>query len=179
MFHIDSCLSSLSCSKLNEKYPDSKILARSIDMSTMICEHPSCARSILTKCSNHCQLDLCQEHLTEHQNLFVVQYEKSLNKYHQSIETCIQTLDASKIHVDSHYQKELLSINEHYNTQLNLLEEKSLFIESIENFLKEKSDLVTNVKLGQATLHQYDLEQAKLYHAKLADYLHAESNDKS
>ena len=140
----------------------------------MICEHPHCARSITSKCSNHCQLDLCQEHVTEHRQLFLVQYEKLLTKFNQSLSERLETLEASKAALERKYKTELLSINEHQHEQTHLLEEKTLLMDSVQAFLRKKRQLLTLVNVGDSTLHQYDLEQVKLYRGKMFDYLEKE-----
>lgn len=143
-------------------------------MSHSSCEHPSCQRTPQGKCSNHCSLDLCHDHLTEHRNLFVVQFEKCLNKFHQMLNEYLEKLEESKMKVESRYQKELLAINKHYNNQLNLLDEKSLLVHSTENFIKKKLQLLLNVKNARAVLHQYDLEQIQLYQSKISESLSRE-----
>ena len=143
----------------------------------MICEHPHCARSITDKCSNHCQLDLCQEHIVEHRQLFLVQYEKLLTKYNQSLNERLETLETKKAELERNYQNELSSIDEHQHEQTHLLEEKTLLMDSVESFVQKKRQLLSLVKMGHDTLHQYDLEQVKLYRGKVYDYLEKEMDN--
>ena len=59
-------------------------------MSSKICEHPLCTRSISAECLHHCQLDLCHEHIIEHKNLYIAQYEKSLNNLQKSLKDSLR-----------------------------------------------------------------------------------------
>ena len=70
------------------------------------CEHPFCTRLIATKCSNHCQLELCQEHLIEHKNLFFAQYQKSFNNLHKSLNDLVNPLEETKKTLENNYQKD-------------------------------------------------------------------------
>jgi hypothetical protein len=135
-----------------------------------ICEHPFCSRSISTKCSNHCQLDLCQDHLIEHKNLFLVQYEKSFNNLNKSLNELIHSIEEEKTKININYEKEILLINENHNNKLNDVQQKSLLIFSTENLIKKKLQLLNDVKNGQALLYQYDIEQIKLYLTKIREY---------
>ncbi|CAF2872322.1 unnamed protein product [Rotaria sp. Silwood2] len=140
-------------------------------MST-ICEHPFCTRSISATCSNHCQLDLCQEHIIEHKNLFLVQYEKSFNNLNESLNELIDSIEEEKATVENIYQKDVSIINENHNNKLNELEQQFLFVISTQKLIKKKLQLLTDVKNGQACLYQYDIEQIKLYLTKIREYHH-------
>ena len=136
-----------------------------------ICEHPFCTRMIFTKCSNHCQLDLCEEHLTEHKNLFLVQYEKSFHNLEKTYQQLLESFEAAKKTTDANYQQQISSINEnadHHSS--NELDEKSSLIVSTRNLIKKKSQLLHDVKNDQALLYQYDIEQIKLYRTIIANY---------
>jgi hypothetical protein len=139
-----------------------------------ICEHPLCTRLISTKCSNHCQLDLCQEHIIEHQNLFLVQYEKSFNKLSKSINELIDSIEDTKKDIDIKYEKEISLVNQKHKNEIHLIDQKSSLISSTQNLIKKKLQLLADIKNGQALLYQYDIEQIKLYLTKIHQY----SNDK-
>ena len=132
-----------------------------------LCEHPFCTRLISTKCSNHCQLDLCEEHLTEHKNLFLAQYEKIFNNLKKTFQGLFDSYEEIKKTIDINYQKKISLINENSN---NEFEEKSLLIISTENLIKKKLQLLNDVKNGQALLYQYDIEQIKLYRTVIGNY---------
>ena len=139
---------------------------------SMICEHPLCTRLISTKCSNHCQLDLCQDHLIEHKNLFLVQYEKSVNNLNKTIKELINSFEEKKVNLNKNYEKDILLINENYNNKLNEFQQKSLLIFSTQNLIKKKLQLLNDIKNGQALLYQYDIEQIKLYLTKIREHHH-------
>jgi hypothetical protein len=108
-------------------------------MSEM-CEHPFCTRLISNKCSNHCQLDLCNEHLIEHKNLFVVQYEKSFNNLKKSFNELINLIEAKKTQIiNNNYEKNISLISKNSNNKLNDIEQKSSLIFSTQNFIKKKT----------------------------------------
>jgi len=135
-----------------------------------ICEHPFCTRLISSKCSNHCQLDLCNEHLIEHKNLFAVQYEKSFNNLKKSFNDLINLIEEKKEIINNNYEKHISLINKNSNNKLNDIEQKSSLILSTQNLIKKKLQLLTDVKNGQALLYQYDIEQIKLYLNKIQEY---------
>ncbi|CAF0995718.1 unnamed protein product [Rotaria sordida] len=137
-----------------------------------ICEHPFCARLVLATCSNHCQLDLCQEHMIEHKNLFLVQYEKSFNNLKELLNELINSTEEIKNNLNTKYQKDISIINENYNNKLNELEQQFQFVISTQKLIKKKLQLLTDVKNGQAFLYQYDIEQIKLYLSKIREYNH-------
>lgn len=118
-------------------------------MSCMICEHPFCSRTISRKCSHHCQLDLCCEHLIEHENLFFAQYEKLFYQSQTSLDDIII--------------KSQTTLNEDHRFITSL-------INSTQNFIKKKSQLLNDVKNDQALLYQYDIEQIKLYRTIIQEY---------
>ncbi|CAF0751253.1 unnamed protein product [Adineta steineri] len=132
-----------------------------------ICEHPFCTRFISRKCLNHCQLDLCDEHLTEHKNLFFVQYEKSFNNLTKSFDDLTYLIEETKNKFFINYQNDISLINENYRNKLNEIEDKSSLIISTENLIKKKLQLLSDVKNNQAFLYQYDIEQIKLYSNKI------------
>jgi len=118
------------------------------------CEHPFCVRLISNKCSSHCQLDLCSEHLIEHENLFFVQYEKCFQHLKTSLEQLKQSVNETKIN---------LNANNHF-------EHRSYLINSTKYFIQKKLQLLNNVKIDQACLYQYDIEQLKLYRTIIEEY---------
>jgi len=135
-----------------------------------MCEHPFCTRLISKKCSNHCQLDLCDEHLIEHKHLFLIQYEKSFNNLKKSLNELIDSIQERKKMININYQKNISLITENNNNKLNQTEQKSLLILSTQNLIKKKLQLLNDVKNGQALLYQYDIEQIKLYLTKIHEY---------
>ncbi|CAF3240101.1 unnamed protein product [Rotaria sp. Silwood2] len=137
-----------------------------------ICEHPLCTRLISATCSNHCQLDLCQEHTIEHKDLFLAQYEKSFNKLTQSLNEITNSIEESKINFNNNYQKDIFLVNENHKNKLNELEQEFLFVISTQKLIKQKLQLLNDVKNGQAFLYQYDIEQIKLYVANIHEYHH-------
>ncbi len=140
-------------------------------MSDM-CEHPFCTRLISSKCSNHCQLDLCEEHLTEHKNLFLVQYEKLFNNLKQSYQELFNSFEEEKKTIDINYQEKISLISDKSNNPANEIKQKSLLILSTQNLIKKKLKLLNDVKNGQALLYQYDIEQIKLYRNKIQEDQH-------
>ncbi|CAF1316187.1 unnamed protein product [Rotaria magnacalcarata] len=134
------------------------------------CEHPFCIRFIATKCSNHCQLELCQEHLIEHKNLFLAQYQKSFNNLHKSLNDLVNSMEETKKTLDDNYQKDVSVLNENHHKQLNEAERKFLFVNVTQKLIKEKRQLLTDVKNDQAFLYQYDIEQIKLYLTTMQEY---------
>jgi hypothetical protein len=134
---------------------------------SVICEHPFCTRLISSKCLNHCQLDLCEEHLIEHKNLFLVQYEKLFNNLKKTFQSLLDSFEETKKRIDMNYQKKISLINDNSS---NEFEEKSLLIISTENLIKKKLQLLNDVKIGQALLYQYDIEQIKLYRTIIGNY---------
>ena len=136
-----------------------------------ICEHPFCTRSISTKCTNHCQLDLCSEHVIEHGNLFLAQYEKSLANFQKLINDYSHAIEQDRIQLDAKYHEDLLSIDEAHCDQLKLIEQESTLVTATENFIERKRQLLASVNSGQASLHQYDIEQVKLYQTKMRECL--------
>jgi len=139
-------------------------------MSDETCYRPFCTRLISNKCSNHCQLDLCDEHLIEHKDLFIIQYEKSFNNLKKSLNELIHSIEENKKTIEINYEKNLLLINENYNKKLNDIEQKFLFINSTQNLIKKKLQLLNDIKNNQALLYQYDIEQVKLYLNKIREY---------
>jgi len=134
-----------------------------------ICEHPFCTRSISKKCSNHCQLDLCEEHITEHKNLFRVQYEKSFNNVTKSLNEFIHSIEQTKHNLKLKHQNDISLVNETYKNKLKEIEQKSSLIISTQNLIKKKVQLLNDVKTSQAILYQYDIEQIKLYRNKIQE----------
>lgn len=139
------------------------------------CEDSSCPRDSVAKCSNHCQLNLCSEHLNDHQDSFVHQYEKRLNEFHQRLNECLENVEELKITAETEYQRDLLKINENYRNKLNLLDEKNFLVRSTENLIKKKLQLLLNVKNSRAELHQYDFEQVQLFQTKINENLSAKT----
>jgi len=137
-----------------------------------ICEHPFCTRSISKKCSNHCQLDLCEEHITEHKNLFRVQYEKSFNNITKSLNELIHSIEQTKHNLNLKHQNDISLVNETYKNKLKKIEQKSSLIISTQNLIIKKVQLLNDVKSSQAVLYQYDIEQIKLYRNKIQEYQH-------
>jgi hypothetical protein len=137
-----------------------------------MCEHPFCTRLISSKCSNHCQLDLCEEHLTEHKNLFLVQYEKLFNNLKQSYQELFNSFEEEKKTIDINYQEKISLISDKSNNPANEIKQKSLLILSTQNLIKKKLKLLNDVKNGQALLYQYDIEQIKLYRNKIQEDQH-------
>jgi hypothetical protein len=136
------------------------------------CEHPFCTRSISKKCSNHCQLDLCEEHITEHKNLFRVQYEKSFNNVTKSLNELIHSIEQTKHNLKLKHQNDISLVNETYKNKLKEIEQKSSLIISTQNLIKKKVQLLNDVKSNQAVLYQYDIEQIKLYRNKIQEDHH-------
>jgi hypothetical protein len=136
------------------------------------CEHPFCTRSISKKCSNHCQLDLCEEHITEHKNLFRVQYEKSFNNLTKSLNELIHSIEQTKHNLQLKHQNDISLVNETYKNKLKEIEQKSSLIISTQNLIKKKVQLLNDVKSSQAVLYQYDIEQIKLYRNKIQEDQH-------
>ncbi|UJR25694.1 hypothetical protein I4U23_007045 [Adineta vaga] len=134
------------------------------------CEHPFCTRSILQKCSNHCQLDLCEEHIIEHKNLFLAQYEKSFINLTKLLNESLHSIEEQKSNVNFDYQKGFSSIHEKYQMKLNEINEKSRLIMSTQKLIEKKVQLLTDIKHDKAVLNQYDIEQMKLYLNKLQEY---------
>ena len=135
-----------------------------------MCEHPSCTRSISTKCSNHCQLDLCEEHFLEHENLFLIQYEKSFNHLKKSFQNVLQSIDERKKSLENIHQKNLSLIDEQSSSSSDEFEHKSSLLLSTQNLIKKKLQLLNDAKNDQALLYQYDIEQLKLYRTIIGNY---------
>ncbi|CAF1009866.1 unnamed protein product [Rotaria sordida] len=135
-----------------------------------VCEHPFCTRSISTTCSNHCQLDLCQEHTIEHKALFLVQYEKSFNKATESLNEIINSIEETKKNLNNNYQKDIFLVNENHNNKLNELEQEFQFVIATQKLIKQKLQLLNDVKNDQTLLYQYEIEQIKLYLTKIHEY---------
>ena len=136
-----------------------------------ICEHPFCTRSISSKCTNHCQLDLCPEHVIEHGNLFLAQYEKSLANFQKLINDYRHTIEQDRVQLDAKYDEDLRSINGVHCDKLKLVEHESTVVTATVNLIERKRQLLASVNSGQASLHQYDVEQVKLYQTKLHECL--------
>ncbi|CAF0760800.1 unnamed protein product [Adineta ricciae] len=134
------------------------------------CEHPFCTRTALQKCSNHCQLDLCEEHFTEHRNLFLVQYEKSFSQIGKSFTELIKLIDEQKANLNSNYQKQRDSIHENYRKKRLETDEKSRLVQSVQKLIETKVQLLTDMKHDKAMINQHDIEQMKLYLRKLQQY---------
>lgn len=135
-----------------------------------ICEHPFCSRLIAAECSNHCQLDLCQEHIIEHKNLFVAQYEKVYNNLQKSLNELIHSIEDKKKVFDNNYEKAVSIINENHNNRLNELEQQFQFVHSTQKLIKKKGQLLIDAKNGQTFLYQYDIEQVALYLKEMHKY---------
>ncbi|CAF4624328.1 unnamed protein product, partial [Rotaria sp. Silwood2] len=135
-----------------------------------ICEHPFCTRLISATCSNHCQLDLCQEHITEHKDLFVAQYEKYFSKVTESLNELINSIEENKKYLNNNYRKDTFLINENYENKINKLEQEFQLLILTQKLIKQKLQVLNDVKNGQAFLYQYDIEQIKLYLKQIHEY---------
>ena len=136
----------------------------------MMCEHPLCTRSISKKCSNHCQLDLCEEHLIEHEHLFLIQYEKSFNNLKKSFQNLLHSIEERRKTLEDTHRKNLALIDDHSSLSSNEFEQKSSLILSTQNLIKKKRQLLQDARNDQALLYQYDIEQLRLYRKIISDY---------
>lgn len=134
------------------------------------CEHPFCTRAVAQKCPHHCQLDLCEEHAVEHKNLFLAQYEKSFSKLTKSLQELLASIETKKTKVKHDYQHELSSIHDAYQTKCRQVDEKAQIIASTQTLVQRKVQLLADAKLDPTLLHQYDVEQVKLYWNKIKVY---------
>lgn len=136
----------------------------------MTCEHPLCTRLISKKCSNHCQLDLCEEHFIEHEHLFLIQYEKSFNNLKKSFQTLLHSIEERRKTLEETHRTNLASLNDHSSLSSTELEHKSSLVLSTQNLIKKKRQLLQDARKDQALLYQYDIEQLRLYRTTIGNY---------
>ena len=46
----------------------------------MSCQHPDCSLDIFIRCTNHCTLNLCLEHVIEHGDMFLSDFAGALDR---------------------------------------------------------------------------------------------------
>ena len=65
----------------------------------MSCEQTHCSSHSFSVCKNHCMKQLCLEHLIEHEDFFLNQYENLLNQLEKSNNNLVNEINKINVKV--------------------------------------------------------------------------------
>ena len=107
----------------------------------MPCEHPMCSKAIQSICTTHCRWSLCDEHLTEHRQNLLVEFERSLRELMKPTNELAQLIKEEQKATDEHQKKEIQQIEQRYREEIDRIEEK--FAE-LDHWQEQYQELVTS-----------------------------------
>jgi hypothetical protein len=159
----------------------------------MSCQHPGCSLEIFIRCTNHCTLNLCLEHVIEHGDMFLSDFAGALDRLDNLSSTLIEETTAAVLQVspvipigmnleschrptlqiDERRQNEIARVNRTYDERQEEIQKRLFLAENIDAALTERKDLFSKSGPEQAyQLAQHDLEQIKIYAAEISKQLY-------
>jgi len=124
----------------------------------MTCQHPNCSHLIHSICTNHCHWSLCQEHLNEHKNSLLIEFEEVLENLIKPTNEFSKTIDEIKKNLNYNQEKELDNLKKSYEKQLNNIEKNFIEINQLQNQLNKISENLIQIKTNENILTQNDFQ---------------------
>ena len=159
----------------------------------MSCQHPGCSLDIFIRCTNHCTLNLCLEHVIEHGDMFLSDFAGALDRLdslsstlteettaavsqvstvmliRMNVELCLR----STLQIDERRQNEIARVNRMYDERQEKIRKRLFLAESINTALTDRKERYSKSGSEQAyQVAQHDLEQLKIYAAEINKQLY-------
>jgi len=125
----------------------------------MTCQHPNCFHSIHSICTNHCHWSLCQEHLNEHKNSLLIEFEEVIEDLIKPTNALSKSIEQIKTNFNEDHQKELDSLKQSHQKQINQIEQKFIEINQFQNQFNQISEHLIKIQTNQTILIQNDFQQ--------------------
>jgi len=132
----------------------------------MTCQHPNCSHSIHSICTTHCHWSLCQEHINEHKNCLLIEFEEVLEDLIKPTNELSKSIEQIK----DHKEKEIYSFKQSYQNQLNEIEQKLIEINQYQNQFNQISEHLIKIKTNENILIQNDFQQIDILFNKINQY---------
>ena len=136
----------------------------------MSCEHPNCSYSIHSICTNHCQWSLCQEHLNEHKNSLLMEFEEVLEDLIKPTNELSKSMEIIKKISNANQTKELELIQQSYQNELDHLERKLIELNKYQKQFNQISEHLTEIKTNEKILSQNDFHQIEILSKQINQY---------
>jgi hypothetical protein len=142
----------------------------------MTCQHPNCSYSIHSICTNHCHWSLCEEHINEHKNSLLIEFEEVLEDLIKPTNELSKSIEHMKQNFNHDQQKELDSLKQSHQKQLNDIEEQLIEINQFQNQFNKISEHLIKIKTNEEILIQNDFQQIEILSKEIHQYQNSLTN---
>lgn len=125
----------------------------------MTCEYPNCSHPIESVCTNHCQWSLCHDHLSDHQQALLWEFERALEDLIQPTNELAKSIDQTKKIVLDKDRREIEQMEQSYRQQLNQIEQQLNELNKYQNQFNQISQYLIGIKNKEKILKQEDFRQ--------------------
>jgi hypothetical protein len=136
----------------------------------MSCEHPNCSHTIHSICTNHCHWSLCQEHLNEHKNSLLREFEEVLEDLIKPTDELSKSLEQIKKISNKNQENELHNLQQSYQKELDQIEQKLIELNKYKSQFNQISEHLIQIKTNQKILSQDDFKQIEILSKEINKY---------
>jgi len=125
----------------------------------MSCQHPYCSHLIHSTCTNHCRWSLCLEHINEHRESLVNEFEQVLEDLIKPTNELSKSIEQIKQTINKDQQNELDHLKQSHENQIKKLEQQLIDINQFQNEYNQISEHSIKIKTNENLLTQNDFQQ--------------------
>ena len=125
----------------------------------MTCEYPDCSHSIESVCTNHCQWSLCHDHLSEHQQALLWEFEHALEDLIRPTNELAKSIDQTKKICSNKQRREIERMEQSHQQQLDQIEQQLNELNKYQNQFNQISECLIEMKKKDKILKQEDFHQ--------------------
>jgi DNA anti-recombination protein RmuC len=125
----------------------------------MSCQHPNCSHLIHSICTNHCRWSLCLEHINEHRESLVNEFEQVLEDLIKPTNELSKSIEQTKQSINKDQQNELDHLKQSHENQIKKLEQQLIDINQFQNEYNQISEHSIKIKTNENLLTQNDFQQ--------------------
>lgn len=128
----------------------------------MTCEYPDCSHSIESVCTNHCQWSLCHDHLSEHQQALLWEFEHALEDLIRPTNELAKSIDQTKKISSDKQRREIEQMEQSHQQQLDQIEQQLNELNKYQNQFNQISECLIEMKKKEKILKQEDFHQLEI-----------------
>ena len=128
----------------------------------MTCEYPNCSQSIESICTNHCHWSLCHEHLSEHKNSLLFEFETALEDLIKPTNELAKSLEQTKKFAADKHRKDVDRLQQSHRKQVEQIEQQINEFNKYQNQFNQLSECLIEMKSKRKILRQEDFHQLNL-----------------
>ena len=128
----------------------------------MTCQHPNCSQTIHSICTNHCHWSLCQEHINEHCQSLLIEFEEVLQNLIKPTNELSKSIEQTKKNFNDDQQNELEQLKQSYEKQIHKIEEELIEINKFQDQYNQISEHLNKIKTNEFILTQNHFQQVDI-----------------